>query len=124
VDDIGEPDFRPLHTLVAAVLVEASVSVEGLLTGATSELDLDKLDALQLIRQLEARDAALFNPGRFGGAAGCQQILDRFPQHHYASVNAMQQRRTRARDRVRNGMDGCNPNSDRFIDLILGMQSS
>lgn len=124
VEDIQESDCRPLHTLVAALLVNAYASAERLLTGAMSELDASKLDALQIIRQLEARDAALFHPGRFSGAAGCQQILDRFPQHHYKSVSAMQQQRTRARRRVRNGVNGPGPNSDRFIDLIRDMQDS
>ena len=123
IEDIRDPDCRPLHTLVAALLVDVYASAKHLLTGATTEADAEQLDALQIIRQLDARDAALFHPGRFSGIAGCQQILDRFPQHHYASVNAMQQQRTRTRKQVRNELAGLNSKSDRFIDLILAMDS-
>jgi hypothetical protein len=122
VDDIREPDYRPLHTLVAAALVDACAGAERLLTERMSEEDANKLDALQLIRQLDARDAALFHPGRFSGPAGCQQILDRFPQHEYKSINAMQQRRTRTRAKIREAANELEPSSDRFVDLILDMQ--
>lgn len=123
IEDIREPDCRPLHTLLAAVLADVYASAENLLTGVTTDADANQLDALQIIRQLDARDAALYHPGRFSGIAGCQQILDRFPQHHYASVNAMQQQRTRTRRQVRNELAGLKPQSDRFIDLILAMDS-
>lgn len=122
VEDIREPDCRPLHTLVAALLVDVCESTKGLATGAMSTLDADKLGALEIIRQLEARDAALFSPGRFSGIAGTQQVRDRFPQHDYRSVNAMQQQRTRTRKKVRNEASGLKPSSDRLIDLILAVE--
>lgn len=119
VEDIQEPDYRPLHALVAAVLVDVRAAAEPLLMGAMTDLEIDKVDAIQLVRQLEARDAALFQPGRFSGTAGSQQIVDRYPHHHYKSVSAMEQQRTRVRRIMRGDADGLKPNSGRFIDLIL-----
>jgi hypothetical protein len=71
IEDILEPDCRPLHTLVAALLVDVCACTERLLTaGATSDIDAVQLGAMQIIRQLDAREAALFHPCRFSKGSG------------------------------------------------------
>lgn len=120
VDDIHEPDFRPLHVLIAKVLEDTCAAAAPLLMGAMTELEAEFGDALRLVRGLNASDAAIFHPGRFTGPPGSQQILDRFPQHHFESTNAIEQRRARIRKR---GND-VHPSSDRFIDLILSADRS
>lgn len=123
VEEIEETDCRPLHALVAAMLVDAYAAAQPLLMGAMSAIEVGNVDALQFIRRLEARDAALFHPGRFSGAAGSQQIVDRFP-HHYASVAAMEQRRTRMRAKITGNAGGPSPSTHRFIDLLLDVDGS
>ena len=118
VEDIHEPDCRPLHILIATVLADTFDAAAPVLMGAMTAIEMEIGDALQIVRGLNARDAALFRPGRFTGAPGSQQILDRFPQHQYSSINAIEQQRTRIRKRV----DGLRPTQSRFIDLILDFE--
>jgi hypothetical protein len=121
VEDIEEEDCRPLHALVAAMLVDAYAAAKPLLMGVMSALEIEKVDALLYIRGLEARDAALFHPGRFSSAPGSQQIVDRFP-HHYTSIATMEQRRARMRAKVVVSNAGePPPSTGRFIDLLREM---
>lgn len=112
---VDEPDCRPLHMLVAIVLKEAFAAMKPLLLGGMTEIEAEMADALRVIRGLEARDAAMFTPGRSSGAIGSQQIVDRYPQHDFTSANAMEQRRSRI---ARKSAERA-PVSDRVIDLIL-----
>jgi hypothetical protein len=118
-DDFNEPDCRPLHMLIAQVLQDGLAAAAPLLMGAMTNIEAELADALQQVRGLEARDAALFNPGRFTGEVGSQQIHDRFPQHGYSSTNAIEQQRSRIRKKI----DVLEPAQDRFIDLILGVNA-
>lgn len=117
VPDMDGPDCRPLHMLVGEALYEMMKTAESVpLVTKTEAKDLERLaDALQTIRGLGARDAAILNPGGFTGASGSQLLIDRFPQHEFTSVNAMDQQRRRLRRRLKNppAVQG------RLIDLIL-----
>lgn len=115
--DIHEPDFRPLHALVAAVLQEMLVTAASVpvLVDALGEFQTSLTETFQMVRGLEARDAAIINPGRFTGVSGSQQILDRFPQHEFKSANAIDQRRGRIRRQVASPT----PAEDRLVDLLL-----
>jgi len=117
VSDIHEPDFRPLHALVAAGLQEMLVTAAAVpvLVDALGEFQTSLTDTLQMVRGLEARDAAIINPGRFTGVPGSQQILDRFPQHEFQSANAIDQRR----GRIRKKLASPTPAEDRLVDLLL-----
>lgn len=116
VPDMDEPDYRPLHMLVGAALYEMVEVAESLPLVTEAEADnLERLaDALQSIRGLGARDAAILNPGEFTGASGSQLIIDRFPQHGFTSVNAVDQQRRRLRGKLQNppAVPG------RLVDLI------
>lgn len=114
---MDEPDCRPLHMLVAVVLQEAFVAMKSLLLGGMTEIEVGTAEALRVIRGLEARDAAMFEPGRSTGAIGSQQILDRYPQHDFKSPNAMEQRRSR----ITKKSDNLAVVSDRLIDFILAV---
>lgn len=113
--EFHQPDCRPFHLLVAQVLKEAFDAAAPLLAGAMTEIEIDLAEALKQVRTLEAADAAVFNPGRFTGEAGSQQIYDRFPQHRFASPNAIEQRRSRIRKRT----NDLEPAHDRLIDIVL-----
>jgi hypothetical protein len=117
VSDIDEPDCRPLHALVAAVLQEMLITTGSvpLLLDAFGEVQARLADALQATRSLDARDAAILNPGRFTDIAGSQQILDRFPQHEFQSANSIDQRRRR----IRKKLDTPKPVEGRLVDLLL-----
>jgi hypothetical protein len=117
VPDLVEPDCRPLYVLVAIALEEACAAAAPLLAGAMTRFESESGDALRLVRGLTARDAAVFQPGRFTGAPGSQQILDRFPQHDYPSVGAIEQQRSRIRKRI----DTLSPADGRLIDIIVEM---
>lgn len=113
--DIEEPDCRPLHVLMAVVLQEAFVAMKPLLLGGMTEIEAGASEALRIVRGLDARDAAMFNPGRSSGAMGSQQVLDRYPQHDFKSPNAMEQRRSR----ISKKLGDLAVVSDRLIDFIL-----
>lgn len=115
VSDIDEADCRPLHLLIAIVLKEALAAMKPLLMGGMTDLEAGMAEALRAVRGLEARDAAIFQPGRSSGAMGSQQILDRFPQHDFKSTNAIEQRRSRM---VKKSAELA-PVSGRVIDVIL-----
>ncbi|MDA8349396.1 MAG: hypothetical protein M0038_11430 [Pseudomonadota bacterium] len=114
VSDVEEPDCRPLHMLVAIVLQEAYAAMKPLLMGGMTEIEAEMADALRVVRGLEARDAAMFTPGRSSGAIGSQQIVDRYPQHDFKTANAMEQRRSR----IAKKPDQLPTVSDRVIDVI------
>ena len=117
VPDIFEPDCRPLHMLVGAALDEMMRITESvpLVTTAAAE-NLERLaDVLQTIRGLGARDAAIMNSEEFTGISGSQPIIDRFPQHEFKSVNAIDRQRGRLRAKLKKppAIQG------RLVDLIL-----
>jgi hypothetical protein len=91
-----------------SALSEFKTELEELLTNA---------EALEQIRALDARAAAMFSPGPSDSEMGSQQIIGRYPQHEFASANALEQQRSRMRKKA--GSD--QPPGDRFIDLVLSV---
>jgi hypothetical protein len=115
IPEVEKPDCRPLHMLIALVLQEAFVAMKPLLLGGMTEVEAETADALRTVRGLDARDAVMFEPGRSSGAMGSQQILDRYPQHDFRTLNAMEKRRSRIVKKLGN----LAVVSDRLIDFIL-----
>ncbi|WP_437904697.1 hypothetical protein WME95_40870 [Sorangium sp. So ce327] len=117
--DFTDPELRPLHLLVSEMMLHLRADVSVRFGDAMTELGtawsemFTTADAIRRVRELDARDAAMFQPGRSSGALGSQQIADRFPQH-FPSANAMEQRRSR---RSRSSIP-TSPPENRFIDLL------
>jgi len=116
--EMQEPDCRPLHMLMADTVVHMYLYDQTVILALSefkSEIQelLTDADALEKVRSLDARAAAVFRPGPSEVELGSQQIADRFPQH-FSSANAMEQHRSRVRKRVRK----MKPATDRFIDLL------
>jgi len=122
IDELHHPDVRPLPVLIAEMLMhltrEAATlqhQMARLLPDFVDECELLS-HAHAMVRALDARDAAVFRPGAGGPEPlGSQRIADRYP-HHFASANAVDQRRHRARrDR---GDDPPAPSGERLIDAL------
>jgi hypothetical protein len=116
--EMQEADFRPLHVLVADAAIHMYIhdhTIVEAMSEFSTELQelLINAEALEKVRALDARSAAMFWPGGSTGEMGSQQITDRFPQH-FESPNAMEQRRSRLRKKVA----AIEPAGDRFIDLL------
>lgn len=117
--DFTDPELRPLHLLVSEMMLHVGADVSARFGVATNELGtawsemLTEAEAIRRVRELDARDAAMYQPGRSSGPLGSQQISDRFP-HHFPSANAMEQRRSR---RSRRTAPASEP-ENRFIDLL------
>jgi hypothetical protein len=116
--EIQEADFRPLHVLVADAAMHLYIhdrTIVEAMSGFKAELQemLTNAEALELVRALDARSAAMFWPGGSSGEMGSQQIFDRYPQH-FESANALEQRRSRLRRKIA----AREPSGDRFIDVI------
>lgn len=115
----SDPDLRPLHLLISEMMLRLRADVRARFGHAMTELStawsemFRSAEAIGRVRELDARDAAMFQPGRSSGPLGSQQIADRFP-HHFPSANAMEQRRSRRARRT----EAANLAEDRFIDLI------
>lgn len=124
VPDLFESDVRPLHVLVVEMLVRLNTVHERMLDSIRTELggltdDFEQqIEATRLVRALDARDAAVFRPGRFDDVPGSQRIADRYP-HHFPSANAVEQRRSRLRRRLRKGDFQVEPSGERLVDVIL-----
>lgn len=114
-----ESDARPLHLLVAELVVHTQVHDESLseaLTGLQSELSefmAKSAAALGQTRNLDARTAAMFWPVGYGMELGYQQIVDLFPQH-FPSADALERRRNRFLKDARSAQ----PRGDRLIDVL------
>jgi hypothetical protein len=112
-------DARPLHLLVAELLVHTQAHDESLseaLTGLQSELSdfmAKNAAALGQTRDLDARTAAMFWPVGYGMELGYQQIADLFPQH-FPSADALERRRNRF---LKDALP-VQPRGDRFIDVL------
>jgi len=123
VEDMEEPDVRPLHVLVAEMFLHMAASTKRKLREALHEYgqELAELqintEALARARTRDAADAVMFAPGRFSGAPGSTQIARRYPQH-FASANALEQRRHRWSTR-HNKAEQVSENT-RVIDLVRG----
>lgn len=116
--DLQHDDFRPLHVLIADAVVHAYLhdsSAIAAMTEFTSELQelLTDADALERVRNLDARSAATLWPGAGNTPLGSQQIADRYPQH-FSSPNALEQHRSRLLKQRPGGEPG-----DRLIDALL-----
>ena len=72
-------------------------------------------EALEKVRALDARSAAMMWPGRSDGTIGSQQMVDRYPQHFRSSANAMEKHRSR----LIKSLPAVEAANDRFIDVIL-----
>jgi len=117
--ELHEHDARPLHELVAEMMVYVDL-FDHAIVSALSEVGpelmqelLTDVEALEMIRRLDAPAAAVFRPGRSDGPLGSQQIADRFPQY-FASANVVEQRRSRVLKQSRT----VESSGDRLIDLI------
>lgn len=117
-------EVRPLHVLVAEMFLHTTAAVRKKVRAAIEEYGAElteigvNANALAEARALDAKDAVVFMPGRFAGPPGSTQIMRRYPQH-YASANAVEQRRHRLRARRRPSKtpDGV----PRLIDLVQAM---
>jgi hypothetical protein len=114
----NELDARPLHELVAEMMVYLSILDRALVCalnefGSEMRELLINTEGLEMVRRLDAPAAAVFRPGRSDGPLGSQQIADRYPQY-FASANVVEQRRCRT---LRQSLSIEQP-GDRLIDLI------
>jgi hypothetical protein len=116
-----EPDVRPLNVLVAEMFLHMSASVKRKLRAAVEEYgaELAELgtdaEALGLVRDLGAKEAVKYWPGRFSGAPGSTQIARRYPQH-FTNANALDQGRRRLR--AKKPTSKRKPEDARLIDLV------
>ena len=120
-----QEDVRPLHVLVAEMLIRLEQRHAGKVTAIRNQVgdflqDLSEQgEATRLVRSLYAPYASVFLPGPFPEKFCSHQIADRYPWH-FPSANAVEQRRSRLRTRLR----GCDwlvePRGDRVVDLLLG----
>jgi hypothetical protein len=114
-----EPDVRPLHLLVAELVVHTQLhdeSVAETLIGIQSdvcEFLAQNVAALEQIRNLDARTAAMFWPVGYGMELGYQQIADLFPQH-FPSADALERRR----NRLPKQLGAAEPSGNRLIDVL------
>lgn len=114
-----DPDVRPLHLLVAELVVHTEVhdeSVTDSLIGLRSDLSeflAENAAALEQIRKLDARTAAMFWPAGDGMELGYQQIADLFPQH-FPTADALERRR----NRWLKGGGMAEPSGNRIIDIL------
>lgn len=119
--DMEEPDVRPLNVLVAEMFLRMSALVKRKLRQAVEEYGAElaelgtSAEALALVRDLGAKEAVMYWPGRFAGAPGSTQIARRYPQH-FTSANALDQGRRRLR--AKNPTSKRKPEDARFIDLV------
>jgi hypothetical protein len=122
--DVLVPDVRPLHVLMADVLLELALYDQMVADGLVqvqSELKevLVNAEALEKIRGMDARTAAMFHPGPCEEGLGSQQIADRYPQW-FPSANALDQGRSRVLRRRTKVV----PQNDRFIDVVLDVMGN
>lgn len=121
VSDMHDLDTRPLHVLMTEMAVRLSLSVKARFAIAMREFggELNELmsncEALEKVRALEARPAAMLWPGRNDCPIGSQQVVDRYPQHFRLSANAMEQQRSRLLAKL----PAVEVANDRVIDFIF-----
>lgn len=122
--EMQETEVRPLHVLVADAVLQLGRRASHMTSFLREHIGdvIDEMilmaDATQLVRTLEAADAAVFRPGRSKEKLGSQRIADRFPWH-FPSANAVEQRRSRFRKKLKVD-EPPTPSGDRLIDVILG----
>jgi hypothetical protein len=127
-DELHHPDVRPLHVLIAEMMLHLEFEADALRAQITRLLP-DFVETRELlsqahavVRALDAADAAVFRPGAAGPEPmGSQRIADRYP-HHFASANAVDQRRRRGR-RGRQDHPPV-PSGERLIDVLLDVMST
>lgn len=124
VPDMVKPDTRPLHILVAEMMMHTEIHARAMWQEVVANYGeeihgvLVNAEAMSRVRELDAREAALFWPGRSDdGPLGSQQIADRYP-HHFPSANALEQRRSRFLRR-RSDAARTAPSGERFIDMLM-----
>jgi hypothetical protein len=113
--EFHEPDCRPLHLLGAQVLKEAFDAAAPLLAGAMTEIEVDLAEALKKVRGLRCRGV---QPRALHWRSRVAADLRPVSQHHYASLNAIEQRRSR----IRKSLDALETAHDRLIDIVLAAE--
>jgi len=102
VDDMLAPDVRPLHILVKEALIHVAIDAERIEAALRENVSafMEKMalltEAHRVVRELDAKDAAVFRPGIAADRLGSQRIADRYP-HWFRSANAVDQQRSRFR---------------------------
>lgn len=122
--DLQASDCRPLHVLMADTIVHLCL-YDGAVIRELREFKAEfqemlvNADALEAVRELDARSAVLFYPGNADSELGSQQVADRFP-HIFPSANSLDQHRRRTKKRAAKRLART---KDRVIDLIRDMAS-
>ena len=102
VDAMFDPDVRPLHVLVKEALIHVAIDAARIEVALRENVPafMDKMalltEAHRVVRELDAKDAAVFRPGITAEKLGSQRIADRYP-HWFRSANAVDQQRSRFR---------------------------
>jgi hypothetical protein len=123
LEEMHHRDVRPLHVLVKEMLMHLEIDADLVRERVRQRLGgfVEKAEMLACahghVRALDARDAAVFRPGRSPEKLGSQRIADRYP-HHFATANAVDQRRRRLRRRQDPDQLPV-PSGDRLIDIML-----
>jgi hypothetical protein len=122
VPEIYEDDMRPLDMLVAETFrrmnIASTAKLRDLLAGPVGELEkfLRATEARGAVRKLEAKDAAMFWPGRSREPLGSVRTVDRYPWH-YKSVADLEKKRSLFLQEIRENGER-DATGDRLIDMV------
>jgi hypothetical protein len=121
--EMHEADVRPLHVLVAEAMwrlhEDAENSSRFQLEETIAEL-VEIAQTTQIMRSLEAPDAAALRIGRDDETLGSQRIADRYPWH-FPSRNSVDQRRARLGKKFRKeGALALSAEGVRVVDIMRG----
>jgi hypothetical protein len=122
VPQIYEDDMRPLDMLIAETFkrlnVASTAKLREMLGGPVGELEkfLRATEARGAVRKLEAKQAAMFWPGRSREPLGSQRTVDRFPWHYKSVADLEKKRSLLLQDILENG--AADATGDRLIDVI------
>jgi hypothetical protein len=119
--EMYEADVRPLNVLIAEALIrlwqDTESSVRCQLAETIDEL-VELAELTQVIRSLDAPDAAAVRIGGGPERLGSQQIADRYPWY-FPTSNSVDQRRTRLSRKTRKeGVLAVSAKEDRFVDIL------
>ena len=123
MSEMHEADVRPLHVLFAEAMLRLGKDAKDsalLQFEETIENLVEVAERTQVLRSLEASDAAALRIGRGDKKLGSQQMADRYPWH-FSSPNSVEQRRSRVHKKHREeGALALSAEGDRFVDIIRG----